>query len=279
MHYPTVSMSIKAFALLFCVLFFNIFAISCQKNNNVTEPDPTVITPVVKTDSLGIPQNIGIFCPINKSALRDASGKFPANIEKWYQEIGGKTQIFKLFVGDSVVRGSDPTDFHARSEAGGNDIPVRFNEGNTWYMIQYVMKIKVPKSANGEILKDNMTISQLFAGCCGPQFRLELNSRGGISYGSRSNGNGTLLSDKDYSTGTNPLKVKIMSNGRFFKVFLNDQPIIFTINGAKTDTLQTEESQKGTPNVLYHFRWGLYYNTPMYKDISAEVTDIVSKKI
>lgn len=277
MSYPTVSRRVRVLVLLFCTLFIGVFSIACKKKNDIGDPMPGD-TPT-KVDSLGIPLNIGIFCPIDKDAKRDPFGKFPANISKWYQEIDGKTQIFKLFAGDSVVRGSDPTDFHARTEAGGNNVPVRFSEGNTWYMIQYVMKIKVPRSANGEILKDNMTISQLFAGCCGPQFRLELNSRGGISYGSRSNGNGTLLSDKDYSNGINTLKVKVMSNGRFFKIFLNDKIVEFTINGSKTDTLQTEESKKGTPNVLYHFRWGLYYNTPMYKDISAEVTDIVSKKI
>jgi hypothetical protein len=279
MNNQTFTMPTKSFVGLACVLFLTIFSISCKKKNAPVDPFPIVIVPTTKADSTGIPQNISIFCPINKDAKRDATGKFPAEIGKWYQEIGGKTQIFKLFNGDSVVRGSDPTDFHARTEAGGIDVPVRFSEGSTWYSIEYVMKINVPKSANGEILKDNMTISQLFAGCCGPQFRLELNSRGGISYGSRANGNGTLLSDKDYSNGTNLLKVKMLSNGKFLKLFLNDKPISFTVNNTTTETLQTEESQKGTPNVLYHFRWGLYYNTPMYKDISAEVTDIVSKKI
>jgi hypothetical protein len=177
------------------------------------------------------------------------------------------------------VRGSDPTDFHARSEAGGNEVPVRFGESNTWYMVSYTMKINIPLSANGERLKENMTISQLFAGCCGPQFRLELNKTGGISYGSRSNGNGTLLSDKDYSNGVNELKVKMVSNGRFMKLFLNDKQINFTVDGKTVDMIQTEESKKGTPNVLYHYRWGLYYNTPMYKDITSTVTNIVSKKV
>ncbi len=261
------------FPIILCMAF------ACNKAVDEDKVNPETPPPVVTQDSTGIPKNIGIFCPINKDAKRDAAGKFPAEISKWYQEIDGKTQIFKLFAGDSVVRGSDPTDFHARTEAGGNNIPVRFSEGSDWYMIQYTMKINVPKSANGDRLKETMTISQLFAGCCGPQFRLELNSRGGISYGSRSNGNGTLLSDKDYSDGNTPLKVKMLSNGKFMKLFLNDKQINFTVDGKMVDMIQTEESKKGTPNVLYHYRWGLYYNTPMYKNISSEVTNIVSKKM
>lgn len=249
---------------------------SCQEENI---PNDTNNQSVAKDDSSGIPKNIGIFCPINKDAKRDAAGNFPVNIEKWYQEIDGKTQNFRLFKGNSVVRGSDPTDFHARTEAGGNNLPVRFGEGSDWYKIEYSMKINIPKGTNGEILKENMTISQLFAGCCGPQFRLELNTKGGISFGSRSNGNGTLLSDKDYSNGTNSLKIKMLSNGRFLKLFLNDKQIYFTVDGKTVDMLQTEESKNGTPNVLYHFRWGLYYNTPMYKDISCVVTNIVNKKM
>jgi hypothetical protein len=271
---------IKTFKITFVVVsmgLFLFFITACVKKvDNESEVVPNIS---IKNDSLGIPKNIGIFCIINKDAKRDAAGKFPTNIEKWYQEIDGKTQVFNLYKGDSVVRGSDPTDFHARSEAGGNDIPTRFNESNDWYMVSYTMKIKIPVSANGERLKETMTISQLFAGCCGPQFRLEINSKGFISYGSRSNGNGTLLSDKDYSTGDNELKVKMLSNGRFLKLFLNDKQINFTVDGKTVDKLQTEESKKGTTNVLYHYRWGLYYNTPMYKDISNTVTNIVSKKV
>jgi hypothetical protein len=64
------------------------------------------------------------------------------------------------------------------------------------------------------------------------------------------------------------------SNGKFFRLSLNDKAIKFNVNGTLVDQLQTDESKKGTPNVLYHFRWGLYYNLPMYKDISATVTSI-----
>jgi hypothetical protein len=232
-----------------------------------------------KKDSTGIPSNIGIFCVINKDAKRDASGRFPENIEKWYKEVDGKTQFFNLYKGDSVVRGSDPTDFHARTEAGGNEIPTRFPEGTDWYMISYNMKINIPVSSNGERLKETMTISQLFAGCCGPQFRLELNSKGQIAYGSRSNGNGVLLADADYSNGKTELKVKMISNGKYLKLFLNDKQVQFTVDGKTLEMLQTEESKKGTPSVLYHYRWGLYYNKPMYKDISSTVTHLVSKKL
>jgi hypothetical protein len=265
---------IAKFSLIAVVI--TLLGYSCKTETpSITDNNQTNVKP----DSVGIPDNIGIFCPINKDAKRSTSGKFPSEIDKWYQEIDGKTQIFKLFAGDSVVRGSDPTDFHARTEAGGNNVPVRFSEGSDWYKIEYTMKINIPVSANGERLKETMTISQLFAGCCGPQFRLELNSKGNISYGSRSNGNGVLLSDKDYSNGINALKVKMLSNGKFMKLFLNDKQISFTVDGKTVDMIQTEESKKGTANVLYHYRWGLYYNTPMYKNILSTVTDIVSKKV
>ncbi len=236
--------------------------------------------PIAKVDTTGIPQNLGLFCPIDKQAKRDSlTGKYPANTNKWYQEMGGKTQIFKLFVGDSIARGFDAKDFHSRTEVGGIGFPVRFKESDGWYMAEYTMKINIPKSANGERLKKGMTISQLFATTSGPQFRLELSPKGEIGYGSRSNGNKTLLSDKDYSDGTNPLKIKMLSNGKFFKLFLNDKQISFTVDGKEVDMLQIEESKKGTPNVVCQFRWGLYYNLPMYKDISCTVTDIVCKKV
>jgi hypothetical protein len=266
---------------LLSILFFILMLIGFDKAimANNTRVSLVLSTQLLKKDSTGIPKTIDIFCPINKSAKRDSTGKFPANIEKWYQEIDDKTQILKLFVGDSIVRGFDEKRFHARTETGGNDIPLSFNESENWYMVKYTLKIKIPKSADGERLKETMTISQLFAGCCGPQFRLELNKNGFISYGSRTNGNGVLLSDKDYSNGDTPLKIKMLSNGKFLKLFLNDKQISFKVDGKMVDMIQTEESKKGTPNVLYHFRWGMYYNKPMYKDISCIVTDIVSKKV
>ncbi|MEZ4905279.1 MAG: hypothetical protein R2822_27745 [Spirosomataceae bacterium] len=58
---------------------------ACPKENNLNANNRVVL----KDDSTGIPQNIGIFCPINKDAQRDATEKFPTNIEKWYQEVGG----------------------------------------------------------------------------------------------------------------------------------------------------------------------------------------------
>ena len=236
---------------------------------------------ITTVEGAGVPKNIELFCPINKTAKRDSlSGKYPVNTNKWYQEIDDKTQIFKLFVGDSIPRNFDPKNFHSRCEVGGSGFPLRFKESDDWYMVEYTMTLNIPKSANGERLKKEMTISQLFAvGLSRPQFRLELTPEGAIGYGSRSNGNTVLLSDKDYSDGTNPIKVKMLSNGKFFKLFLNDKQISFTVNGKTVDVLQTEESQKGTPNVVCQFRWGMYYNLPMYKDVTCTVADIVSKKM
>jgi hypothetical protein len=260
------------------VTAFSLIVLSCQANN-ISDKSSKHSTQILnsKGDSTGIPKNLGLFCPIDKQAKRDSiTGKYPAITNKWYQEIDGKTQIFKLFVGDSVARGYDAKDFHSRTEVGGIGLPVRFKGGEDWYMVEYTMKINIPKSANGERLKKNMTISQLFATAFGPQFRLELTTKGEIGYGSRSNGNKTILSDKDYSDGNSPLKVKMLSNGSFFKLFLNDKQIRFTVDGKEVDMLQIEESKKGKSEVVCQFRWGLYYNMPMYKDISCIVTDITS---
>jgi hypothetical protein len=263
--------------LLSIVFVLSAFMTSCQAKTGLITANAIS---TAKVDSNGIPQNLGLFCPINKEAKRDSlTGKYPANTNKWYQEIDGKTQIFKLFVGDSIPRGYNSKDFHSRCEVGGIGFPVRFKESEDWYMAEYTMTINIPKSANGERLKKTMTISQLFAVGFGPQFRLELTPKGEIGYGSRTNGNTTLLSDKDYSDGTNPLKVKMLSNGKFMKLFLNDKQISFTVDGKTVDMIQIEESKKGTPNVVCQFRWGMYYNLPMYKDLTCIVTDIVSRKV
>lgn len=270
--------SIKKPVLLSIVLVLSAFMFSCKVKTALVTASKA---PTAKVESNGIPKNLELFCPINKTAKRDSlTGQYPANTNKWYQEIDGKTQVFKLFVDDSIPRNFDPKRFHSRCEVGGNGFPLRFKESDDWYMAEYTMTLNVPKSANGERLKKEMTISQLFiVGLARPQFRLELSPKGEISYGSRSNGDGVLLSDKDYSNGKNPVKVKMLSNGKYFKLYLNDKLIQFTIDGKTTDTLQTDESKKGTPDVVCQFRWGMYYNLPMYKDISCTVTNITCKKV
>jgi hypothetical protein len=229
----------------------------------------------IKTE---IPKDFDLFCPINKNAKRDENGKFPANTEKWYSEIDGQTQMFRLFKGDSIARGFDAKNFHSRTEAGGTGGNLRFKESEVWHSFEATMKINVPANAQNKKLEDRMTISQLFASCCGPQFRLELTQNGSISYGSRSNGNTIILADKDYSNGINKLKVKLVSNGKYLKVFLNDKQIMFKVDGKEVDMLQTEESKKGTKDTFYVFRWGMYSNKPMDRSITSEVTDITSKE-
>jgi hypothetical protein len=251
-----------------------LFIFACSDQSSIVPIEEVKTASSHKVAASGIPDEIDIFCPGGRSD-RQSNGEFPSRLDKWYNETNSKTtQAFKLYDGDKIPRGNDPTDLYARSEVGGIGDPIRFSESSTYHGVQYTMKINIPKSSNGERLKETMTIAQLFAGCCGPQFRLEINPQGYISYGSRSNGNGTLLSDKDYSNNSNTLKVKMTSNGKFFRLSLNDKAIKFNVNGTLVDQLQTDESKKGTPNVLYHFRWGLYYNLPMYKDISATVTSI-----
>ncbi len=227
--------------------------------------------------STEIPIDFDLFCPINKNAKRNENGKFPTNTEKWYSEIDGHTQIFRLFKGDSIVRGFDAKNFHSRTEVGGTGGDLRFKESEIWHTFEATMKINIPVNSDNKKLDDRMTIAQLFASCCGPQFRLELTQNGSISYGSRSNGNTIILSDKDYSNGINKLKVKLVSNGKYLKVFLNDNQIMFKVDGKEVDMLQTEETKKGTKETFYVFRWGIYSNKPMDRTITSEVTDITSK--
>jgi hypothetical protein len=109
------------------------------------------------------------------------------------------------------------------------------------------------------------TIAQLFAGCCGPQLRIEVKTNGRIHVGSRSNGNVLISSDEDWADGQKNFKVKIRTNGKDFEVYFNDD-LKFTGT--------TEESINNNVDALYHFRWGVYSNEKMKQNLSNTVTEI-----
>ena len=265
-------------SILFFAITSTCFVSFSNKNALKLENFSKIIAPAKAKIKTEIPKDFDLFCPINKNAKRDENGKFPANTEKWYSEIDGQTQIFRLFKGDSIARGFDAKNFHSRTEVGGTGGDLRFKESEIWHSFEATMKIDVPVNLDNKKLDDRITVAQLFASCCGPQFRLELTQNGSISYGSRSNGNTIILSDKDYSNGINKLKVKLVSNGKYLKVFLNDKQIMFKVDGKEVDMLQTEETKKGTKETFYVFRWGIYSNKPMDRTITNEVTNITSKE-
>lgn len=171
-------------------------------------------------------------------------------VAKWYEEEVGK-QVFKLFTGDEFTGERK----HARTEAGQG---LKWKEGEEWHAFEATMQL------SGK-LDITYTIAQLFAGCCGPQLRIEVKKSGRIHVGSRSNGNIRISTDEDWANGEKSFKVKIRSNGKDFEIYFNDELKFTGI---------TEESKNANKAALYHFRWGVYSNEKMKKNLSNTVTEI-----
>ena len=79
---------------------------------------------------------------------------------------------------------------------------MKWKQGTKWYTFEATMK------PSGK-LDETYTIAQLFAGCCGPQLRVEVRSNGRINVGSRSNGNIRISTDVDWANGVRSFKIKI----------------------------------------------------------------------
>ena len=168
---------------------------------------------------------------------------------KWYEEAPNK-QVFKLFVDDEFTGHRK----HARTEAGQG---LKWKEGEGWHTFEATMQ---PSGT----LNETYTIGQLFAGCCGPQLRIAVKSNGTVDVESRNNDNVSLTATQGFVNGTNSFKIKIRSDGKHMEVYYND---ILKFSGI------TEESTKGNKDALYHFRWGVYSNTKMTKNLSNTVTN------
>ena len=194
----------------------------------------------------GIPSPFNLFTVIDD----DVERKDFNTVSKWYEESANK-QIFKLFIGDEFVGERK----HARTEAGQG---LKWKEGAEWHTFEATM---MPSDK----LHETYTIAQLFAGCCGPQLRVEVRSNGRIHVGSRSNGNIRISSDEDWANGAKSFKIKIRSNGKDMEVYFNDELKFTGIS---------EESTLGNIDALYHFRWGVYSNNKMIKNLSNTVTNI-----
>lgn len=197
----------------------------------------------------GIPSPFNLFTVIDSDVERKEFNK----IAKWYEESPNK-QVFKLFTGDEF--NGDRT--HARTEAGQG---LKWKEGQVWHYFEATMQ---PSGT----LNKTYTIAQLFAGCCGPQLRIAVKPSGRVDVESRDNDNIILTPETDYVNGINSFKIKIRSNGKLMEVYYNDE--------LKFSAL-SDESRKGNKNALYHFRWGVYSNEKMIKNLSNVVTNITRK--
>jgi hypothetical protein len=239
---------IARIVLICCTSIFILTSLTnCSKDaeiEEIEEKEEEVLFPIIPPE--GIPSPFNLFTVIDSDVERKDFSK----VAKWYEEEAGK-QVFKLFTGDEF----NGERKHARTEAGQG---LKWKEGSEWHTFEATMQ----PSAKLHI---TYTIAQLFAGCCGPQARIEVKTNGRIHLGSRSNGNFRISTNEDWATGNKSFKIKIRSNGKDFEVYFNDD---LKFSGL------TEESKNGNTDALYHFRWGVYSNEKMMKNLNNTVTQI-----
>ena len=240
---------IKKTGIYFVGLFLLAIHLNCSGSDNdeeivKVEPEPENLIPLIPNE--GIPSPFNLFTVIND----DVERKDFNTVSKWYEEAPNK-QVFKLFIGDEF----NGERKHARTEAGQG---LKWKEGTEWHTFEATMK------PSGK-LSETYTIAQLFAGCCGPQLRVEVKTNGRIHVGSRNNGNIGISTDDDWANGQKSFKIKIRSNGKDMEVYFNNELKFTGIS---------EESSLGNANELYHFRWGVYSNNKMTKNLSNTVTNI-----
>lgn len=230
-------------------LFLLTIILSCSGSDNEEEiikeaPEQETTIPIIPNE--GIPSPFNLFTVIDD----DVERKDFNSVSKWYDEAPNK-QIFKLFIGDEF----NGERKHARTEAGQG---LKWKEGTEWHTFEATMK------PSGKI-NETYTIAQIFAGCCGPQLRVEVRTNGRIHVGSTSKGNVRISSDEDWANGVRSFKIKLRSNGKDMEVYFNDELVFTAIS---------EESTLGNKDALYHFRWGVYANNKMIQNLSNTVTNI-----
>ena len=231
-----------------CLLAINLNCSGSDNDEEIIkeepEPEKENLIPLIPND--GIPSPFNLFTVIDG----DVERKDFNTVAKWYEEASNK-QVFKLFIGDEF----NGERKHARTEAGQG---LKWKEGVAWHTFEATMK------PSGKI-NETYTIAQIFAGCCGPQLRVEVRTNGRIHVGSTSKGNVRISSDEDWANGVRSFKIKLRSNGKDMEVYFNDELKFTAI---------TEESTLGNKAALYHFRWGVYANNKMIHNLSNTVTNI-----
>lgn len=241
----------KSLDLRFFIIFSLGFFLNCSNGNDesmevqeeVEEENNTI--PLIPHE--GIPSPFNLFTVIDSDVERKDFNK----VAKWYEEAPNK-QVFKLFTGDEF----NGERKHARTEAGQG---LKWKEGEGWHTFEATMQ---PSGT----LDETYTIGQMFAGCCGPQLRIAVKSNGHVDVESRNNDNVTLTPTIGYVNGTNSFKIKIRSDGKTMEVYYNDE--------LKFSAL-TDESRKSNKDALYHFRWGVYSNNKMKRNLSNTVINVI----
>ncbi|MGB5943968.1 MAG: polysaccharide lyase family 7 protein [Leeuwenhoekiella sp.] len=225
-----------------------VLSIGCSGEDNQVDPlveESEAVGAIPLIPHQGIPDPFNLFTVIDADVERKDFNK----VSKWYEE-APNLQVFKLFAGDEF----NGERKHARTEAGQG---LKWKEGSEWHVFEATMR-------PSDKINITYTIAQLFAGCCGPQLRVEVKPNGRIHVGSRSNGNLRISSDEDWADGTREFRIKIRTNGREMEVFFNEE---LKFSGL------SEESVKGNDSALYHFRWGVYSNDKMLQPLSNTVTN------
>ena len=206
----------------------------------------------------GIPE-ITLFTPFTKSLAR---ADF-CQAKKWYDEQNGQ-QIFSLHKGDDYSKNVEGGRQHARIEAQHG---LRFKPNREqWHEFEANMLIDTKP-------QNTITVAQLFAGCCGPDARVEMRTGGSIHVGSLLDGNKPLSDGENYIG--KPFHIKLRSNGYRVLVYFNGELKY------ENDTRRTAEGspvQEPIDKILYHFRWGLYSNDPIIMPVLTNtVTDVMRK--
>lgn len=209
---------------------------SCSKDSVIDEQidETTINTEEGIENSRVSDYDFNIFSVINNDVKRSG---FPT-IKKWYSE-GVNTQVFKLFKYDQF-NGSRSD--HARTEA---EQGLKWKKTGTTHTFEATYNV----TSNS---KENLTIAQIFAGCCGPQLMIHIRSNGNIDYGSRGNGNAVI--DRGNWKGRD-FKIKLTMQNDIMK---------FYFNGVKK--FEGRADERSNSNALYHFRWGVYSNNSVRND-------------
>ncbi|MGL5860060.1 MAG: polysaccharide lyase family 7 protein, partial [Phycicoccus sp.] len=200
----------------------------------------------------GIPAEITLFTV--KSAVTKREDF--CSVDKWYDETANK-QVFSIFPGDDYADANPGSRSHARTEASGGLIFTRA-EG-TWHEFEADMLFNtLPPEGN-----DAVTVAQVFARCCGPVLRIEITDEGQLRWGSTDDGTGDF-SEEGQSYAGKPFTLKMRSNGSQVEAYMD----------GKLRYSGSIRRFPGDEDTSYHFRWGVYSNTPPSKTLTNTVTNV-----
>jgi hypothetical protein len=221
---------------LFATFLASTMLISCNSDEELVS-SPTVNEQID-------PQTEAVSLTVNQD--EDFSDRVSRSRDTW---------SFKLNDGDSRNRTSNPADAIARAEAFTSP----FTGGTHNFDGRF--------SLNVAGLSQSITIAQLFATCdncgakAGPQMRVEVTPSGEIKVGSRSAGS---IGKGLFSSNIRVQITAVLNDGADTGKFTCKINGTTYINNANFDA-------NGASNLRASFRFGLYYNDPMTKNITSSV--------